>query len=56
MFDLPDPRTIAAFWGLCGGMFYGALGVIAAFSAKVGSTTPGRPGVGGRCAVRPGRC
>jgi len=37
MSDLPDPRTVAAFWGLCGGMFYGALGVIAAFSAKVGT-------------------
>lgn len=37
MSDLPDPRTVAAFWGLCGGLFYGALGVIAAFSAKVGT-------------------
>lgn len=32
-----DPRDFAAFWGLCGGLFYGALGVITAFSAKVGN-------------------
>ena len=37
MIDLPDPRVLAGFWGLCGGLFYGALGVIAAYSAKVGS-------------------
>lgn len=32
-----DPREVPLFWGLAGGLFYGALGVITAFSAKVGN-------------------
>ncbi|WGM31512.1 hypothetical protein [Brevundimonas sp. NIBR11] len=32
-----DPRDYAAFWGLCGGLFYGAIGLITAYSAKVGN-------------------
>ena len=32
-----DPRDHAAFWGLAGGLFYGAIGLITAYSAKVGN-------------------
>lgn len=32
-----DPREHAAFWGLAGGLFYGAIGLITAYSAKVGN-------------------
>lgn len=32
-----DPRLWPAFWGLAGGLFYGALGLITAFSARVGN-------------------
>lgn len=32
-----DLRTHPAFWGLAGGLFYGAIGLITAYSAKVGN-------------------
>ena len=34
MYDL---HHAPAFWGVCGGLFYGSLGIIAAYSAKVGT-------------------
>lgn len=32
-----DPREIPAFWGMCGGMLSGAVGLVTAYSAKAGN-------------------
>ncbi len=32
-----DVREIAAFWGLCGGVLNGAVGLVTAYSAKAGN-------------------
>ena len=32
-----DPREIPAFWGLCGGLLSGAVGLVTAYSAKAGN-------------------
>lgn len=32
-----DPRDFPAFWGLCGGMLSGAVGLVTAYSAKAGN-------------------
>ena len=32
-----DPREIPAFWGMCGGMLSGAVGLVTAYSAKAGT-------------------
>ncbi len=32
-----DPRDIPAFWGLCGGLLSGAVGLVTAYSAKAGN-------------------
>lgn len=32
-----DPREIPAFWGLCGGVLSGAVGLVTAYSAKAGN-------------------
>ncbi len=32
-----DPRDFPAFWGLCGGMLFGAVGLVTAYSAKAGN-------------------
>lgn len=32
-----DPREMAAFWGLCGGLLSGAHGLVTAYSAKAGT-------------------
>lgn len=33
-----DVREYPAFWGLCGGLLCGAVGVVTAYSAKAGTT------------------
>lgn len=32
-----DPRDVPAFWGLCGGLLSGAVGLVTAYSAKAGN-------------------
>ncbi|ADK99377.1 hypothetical protein [Brevundimonas subvibrioides] len=32
-----DPREYAAFWGACGGLLSGAVGLVTAYSAKAGN-------------------
>lgn len=32
-----DPRDVPAFWGLCGGLLSGAVGLVTAYSAKPGN-------------------
>ena len=32
-----DPREIPGFWGMCGGMLSGAVGLVTAYSAKAGT-------------------
>lgn len=32
-----DPRDFPAFWGLCGGVLFGAVGLVTAYSAKAGN-------------------
>lgn len=32
-----DPREIPAFWGLCGGLLNGAVGLVTAYSASAGN-------------------
>ncbi|WP_244093228.1 hypothetical protein [Brevundimonas naejangsanensis] len=32
-----DPRDFPAFWGLCGGLLFGAVGLVTAYSAKAGN-------------------
>ena len=32
-----DPREIPAFWGMCGGMLSGAVGLMTAYFAKAGT-------------------
>ena len=32
-----DPRELPAFWGLCGGLLSGAVGLVTAYSAKAGN-------------------
>lgn len=32
-----DPRVYAGFWGLCGGLLAGVVGLVTAYSAKAGN-------------------